>query len=79
MINSQSFATSHWITDHCCSVGSVTYEVKESDESMKQRLQRSINVYLKAHRKKKDLVPTVAPQSERKAAATSMYLISESD
>jgi hypothetical protein len=78
MINSQSFATSNWITDHCCSVGSVTYEVKESDESMKQRLQRSINVYLNAHRKKKDLVPTVA-QSERKAAATSMYLISESD
>jgi len=77
MINSKSVATGKWITDHCCSVGSVTYEVKESDKSMKQQLQRSINKYLNAHRKK-DFVPTEAP-SERKAADTSMYLISESD
>jgi hypothetical protein len=46
------------IAEHCCSVGTLVYEVKESPESMKNRLQKAINMHLQAQRKKNNFVPT---------------------
>jgi hypothetical protein len=44
--------------EHCCSVGNEFFEATEAPDSMKQRLQRSINMHLQGQRKKKDFVAT---------------------
>lgn len=66
------FATHKKINaDHCCSIGTVSYEMKDdSHEIMKQRLQRAINMYLQGQRKKNNFVPT---EAQLEAYSTSMH------